>query len=681
MSNASNSVSTHPSGEALRAYAAGSLAAPEAAALEAHLGACTECCEFLAALPPDSFQGVLRQAYDPAELPTRPDGSTPRPDWGAAEPAAALPQLPGYEVRRELGRGGMGVVYEAADAVMGRRVAVKVIHPELLRHPVAALRFRREVRAAARLAHPNLVTAFDAGQADSCHFLAMELIEGENLADLLQRAGPLPVAQACDLVRQAALGLQHAHEAGLVHRDVKPHNLMRAADGTVKVLDFGLAALAGDRAASGATAAGAVMGTPDYMAPEQAEDARAADARADVYALGCTLFHLLTGRPVFPRATVMQKLLAHQEEAPTSAHGLRPEVPASLDALLLRALAKRPEQRFGSAGELAEALRPFADPNRPAETGAPAGRRRWRRLLTGIGVSLLLAALGAAVVFHLPAGKERALAIPSPSAPAAAFREVHGADEKGFMEWVDAVTKDGFRPVSLSVRAGSDQPRFNGIAVRDGRDLPTTVRVGMSGPEPLDYFRQMCDRRYRVVASCLYVDGGLQKQAHIYVKDGVSFRAWGHRLDLLPKILTENGTNYNMMPIYLSTELQTQGSGNVNTVFAPDGGLAWWARHGVSADDLRAEVEDWRGRDWRPTFLNAYKDGDRTRFLTVARENRAGLDWDCRWDLPEAAYEDALKENERRGLRPAAVASYLEGDEVRYAAVWEPWQSPERAEP
>jgi tRNA A-37 threonylcarbamoyl transferase component Bud32 len=625
--------------------------------------------------------------------PSTTDGSTPRPDWGAAGAPAVLPRLPGFEVVRELGRGGMGVVYEAVHTVMGRRVAVKLIHPELLRHPSTVARFRRETRAAARLAHPNLVTAFSAGQAGDRHFLAMELLEGDTLADLLRRAGPLPVAQACEYVRQAALGLQYAHEAGLVHRDVKPHNLMRAADGTVKVLDFGLAALAGDHpAAGGQTAPHTVMGTADYMAPEQAEDARAADARADVYGLGCTLFHLLTGQAPFPAGTTMQKLLAHRRQAPPSARALRPEVPAGLDAVLRRALAKRPGRRFRSAGALAEALRPFTDPNRPAEPSESAGRRRRRLLLAGVGVPLLLAALGVAMIVRPGTGKDQAATVPplplpeaDDTAPArgapAAFREVHGADEKGFLDWVDSLAKDGFRPVSLSVRAGSDQPRFNGIAVRDGRDLPTTVRVGMVQPEPRDHFFRMRDLGYRPLVSCLYDDGGRQKQAHLWVKDGVDFRGHGHSLDGISSLLAEQGIKRHMMPIYLSVELRTKGPESLTAIFAPDGGVAWKARFGVVADQLPTFADDWRDRGLRPTHLNAYNAAPRSRLIVVACENPEGLDWDCRGDLAEAAYEQALKENERRGLRPAAVASYLEGDEVRYAAVWEPLQEWERLGP
>jgi WD40 repeat protein len=401
----------HPPEEALRTYAAGCLEPAEAADLETHLAACTACCALVADTPPDSFLTVLQQVHSAAATPAEGLAPGPAPD-PAADPAA--PPVPGYTLLRELGRGGMGVVYEAVHGVMGRRVAVKLLHPEFLRHPAAVARFRQEVRAASRLSHPNLVTAFDAGRAGDRHFLAMELVEGESLADLLGRRGPLPVAEACALVRQAALGLEHAHRGGLVHRDVKPHNLMVAAGATVKVLDFGLAALVSERPAEGgATGPNAVLGTPDYMAPEQAEDARAADARADVYSLGCTLFHLLTGQAPFAGQTVLLKLLAHRREERPSARALRPEVPAGLDAVLRRALARRPQERFGSAAALAEALAPFTDPEYQPAAAARAPRRLRRpRLFACIALALLLTGLASAAgVIRLSAGRDREVVI------------------------------------------------------------------------------------------------------------------------------------------------------------------------------------------------------------------------------------------------------------------------------
>ena len=262
-----------------------------------------------------------------------------------------------------LGHGGMGAVYLAEHNVMRRLVALKVINREYTAEPSVVERFRREIRAAAQLHHANIVGAYNAEQAGETHFLVMEYINGVSLDQLLARQGPLPIAEACEYVRQAALGLQHAHERGMVHRDVKPHNLIRDADGVVKVLDFGLASVA-EIEESNLTGTYAVVGTADYMAPEQAENARAADARSDIYALGCTLYHLLAGRPPFTDSSTLLKLVAHREEAPPPVRALRPDVPEKLSAVLGRMMAKAPVDRYQTAAEVAAALRPSPTPRR-----------------------------------------------------------------------------------------------------------------------------------------------------------------------------------------------------------------------------------------------------------------------------------------------------------------------------
>jgi tRNA A-37 threonylcarbamoyl transferase component Bud32 len=263
----------------------------------------------------------------------------------------------------------MGAVYLAEHLVMGRRVALKTINTRLLERPDAVGRFHREVQAAAKLAHPNVVTAYDAEQAGDLHFLIMEYVEGVSLADHARRLGPLPVDQACALVGQAALGLQHAHEQGLVHRDIKPHNLMLTPRGQVKVLDFGLAHFARQEDAQGEsalTATGTILGTADYIAPEQTSSSRAVDIRADVYSLGCTLYFLLTGRVPFPGGTLIDKCLRHATQAPPPVSSLRPGLPAGLVAVVERMMAKRPEDRFPTPADVFRALRPFAD-GEPAE--------------------------------------------------------------------------------------------------------------------------------------------------------------------------------------------------------------------------------------------------------------------------------------------------------------------------
>jgi serine/threonine-protein kinase len=287
-----------------------------------------------------------------------------------------------YLVLDRLGEGGMGQVFKAQHRHMNRVVALKVIRKDRLSHPKAVSRFYQEVQAAGQLHHPNIVLAFDAGEAGGTHFLSMEYVEGQDLHRLIREGGPLPVAQACDYIRQAALGLQHAHERGLVHRDIKPHNLLvtavpagdQTADarggvwGTVKVLDMGLARWRQglEEQGRGLTREGAVLGTADFMAPEQARDAHGADSRCDLYSLGCTLYYLLTGRTPFQAGSLTQLLLKHQTEEAVPLQSLRPDVPAGVLDIVRALLAKRPEDRIQTAAELAATVAPFCDADAPA---------------------------------------------------------------------------------------------------------------------------------------------------------------------------------------------------------------------------------------------------------------------------------------------------------------------------
>ncbi len=221
-----------------------------------------------------------------------------------------------YVLLERLGEGGMGQVFKAREQRLGRTVALKVLRKERIDKPDILRRFHTEIQAVARLSHPNIVYAHDAEQVGDAHLFAMEYVDGIDLARLVKQSGPLPVEQACEAVRQAALGLQHIHEHGMVHRDIKPANLMRThQSGVVKVLDMGLARLlddSGETATTNLTRLGVVMGTVDYIAPEQAMSSRRADIRSDLYALGCSFYYLLTGQVPFPVEEAMAKLLAHQ---------------------------------------------------------------------------------------------------------------------------------------------------------------------------------------------------------------------------------------------------------------------------------------------------------------------------------------------------------------------------------
>jgi hypothetical protein len=418
-------LAVHPIKEDLRAFGEGRLPANEAAAVGEHLTDCDSCCRWLETAPDGSLAGRIRQARDLTGIVCRKDAAGPSDHTPVPWPAEVPLELAGhprYRVFRLLGRGGMGAVYLAEHRHMGRAVALKVINPELLHHPGALPRFQQEVRAAARLDHPNIVAAYDADHAGSLHFLVMEYVEGQNLADYLAARGPLPVAKAALVARQAALGLQHAHDHGMVHRDMKPHNLMfqtspdTSASPVVKVLDFGLARFAAeprgiseehmDDSDSRLTTAGAVVGTADYIAPEQVQDAHGADGRADVYSLGCTLYHLLAGRPPFPEGTAAEKLESHSANLPSPISSLRADVPQRLTAVVSKMMAKRPEDRYQSAMDVAAALAPFT------RGKAPRRSKVRRTLLTLAALALVTLTVGAASgVVRIPLGDDREVVI------------------------------------------------------------------------------------------------------------------------------------------------------------------------------------------------------------------------------------------------------------------------------
>jgi serine/threonine protein kinase len=327
--------------------------------------------------------------------PTRPDGrvdpepaSWTRPSAQLAPACAASPTLaPGmqlagtpYLVVRRLGHGGMGEVYEVEHADLGRRAALKVLHRHHHDRPDLAARLRDEARISARVRHPNLVEVFDLGvTADGRPYFAMPLLRGRDLRDLLLRDGVLPAATAITLCAQALDGLGAAHAAGLVHRDVKLENLFVEEGGHLKVLDFGVAKIAGDGGFS-RTEPGSSPGTPRSMAPEQCAG-RPVDARADLYAMGLALYEMVTGRGPFDHLSRDANALryAHCERAPIPPSRLSPAVGPALEALILRALAKAPEDRFQTAAEMAAALRSLLPAPRAAPR-APVSRPRAGRL-------------------------------------------------------------------------------------------------------------------------------------------------------------------------------------------------------------------------------------------------------------------------------------------------------------
>jgi serine/threonine-protein kinase len=278
-----------------------------------------------------------------------------------------------YRILDMLGQGGLGRVFKARHVDHAWIVALKVIRPEVLTSNEGREQFVKEMEAMARLDHPNIVQFCDVDQAQGQFYYAMEYVQGTDLGRFIELSGPLPVVYATSFVYQVALGLQHAHEHNLVHRDIKPVNLyltLRAgSDGRagvdasnvlIKILDWGLASLKPpDAAPADESGEGMIVGTADYFAPEQALNPLAADIRSDIYSLGCTLYYLLSGQPPFPGGTLEEKIHRHQGAEPTSLGDFRNDVPAGLSMAVKRMMAKRPEDRYRTPDALAIGLKPY----------------------------------------------------------------------------------------------------------------------------------------------------------------------------------------------------------------------------------------------------------------------------------------------------------------------------------
>ena len=364
----------HPTDQTLSSYGLGKLDDRSAEAVNQHLEECPDCRKRATEMSADSFLGRIREAQGRPGSPATAvssvaglsmmasgTGSSARPPVATLPPGLA--DHPDYEILRELGQGGMGVVYLAQNKLMGRMEVLKVVGSHLINRRGVLDRFLGEIRNAARLHHPNVVTAYSVLRLGESFVLAMEYVNGVDLANLVKTQGPRPVVHSCYFMYQAALGLQHAHEHGIVHRDIKPSNLMLSLQGkraVVKVLDFGLAkVIRGEPTDGTLTYEGQMLGTPDFIAPEQIVNARRADIRADIYSLGCTLYYLLSGGPPFQGDSLYDILQAHHSRNALLLNLARPEVPVELAALVSKLMAKEPERRFQEPKEVAQALAPF----------------------------------------------------------------------------------------------------------------------------------------------------------------------------------------------------------------------------------------------------------------------------------------------------------------------------------
>ncbi len=330
----------------------------------------------------DDRKATLDHTADAPPAPARPAG---------AATAALTGRLAGYEIEKPIGEGGMGAVYLARQLSLDRDVAIKTIKPEWASNPMFLSRFTREAYAAAQLAHHNVVQIYDIGEDRKTHFFSMEYVNGHSLSQLLRHEGPMDVEQAAGYILQAARGLKFAHDHDMVHRDIKPGNLLINDQGVVKVADLGLVKTAGDSGAHPRSdkvgkgkqpqgdvfaTAEAAMGTPAYMAPEQSQDAAHVDGRADIYALGCTFYAMTTGRPLFEGSTAAELITKHATAPVIPPERIIQRVPKSISAIIMKMVAKKPNDRYANMDELIAVLEDFlgisAGPFTPREEHARA---------------------------------------------------------------------------------------------------------------------------------------------------------------------------------------------------------------------------------------------------------------------------------------------------------------------
>jgi serine/threonine-protein kinase len=368
----------------------------------------------------------------------------------------------GYTIESSLGRGGMGAVYLATHAQLDRKVALKVIAPELAHDEEFRARFLRETQLAASLEHPNVIPIYDAGEVDGVLYLAMRYVAGPSLRTLLRQRGSLPLEQTLTIAEELSGALDAAHAAGLVHRDVKPANvLLSESDEHVFLCDFGLAKRSD---AEGLTRTGSFLGSVDYAAPEQIEG-RPVDGRADVYSLGCLLFHCLAGRAPFVRDTEYAVLHAHVSEPPPPLSSVRPDLPRALDGVLLGAMAKDADARPATAGALAAALADAVEATRAAPNVQPEARRRVKWLVAAFVLALV--AFAGAVIATRDSSSPPARSTPTLSSVVGQIEHVL-RDSAASRRTVRKVLAAGF---ACRLRASDARGRMQGVIDDRRRDL------------------------------------------------------------------------------------------------------------------------------------------------------------------------------------------------------------------
>lgn len=517
-----------------------------------------------------------------------------------------------------LGRGGMGRVYLAKDVRLNRRVALKILSQERMNNPRAIARFQREAKVGAQLQHEHLVRVYDEGDSGGVRYLVMEYIEGKNIGQLIGEQSAIPWPTAARLARQVALGLEHAQLKGLIHRDVNPCNILVTVDGTAKLTDLGLAIDLADQ--DNVTRDGATVGTFDYVSPEQARHSRSVDTRADVYSLGCTLFHMIAGRVPFPVTSLPEKLYAHQLHDPEPLNELVPGVPEGLADVVRKMMRKRPEERQQSPMEVAQALEPYAIESGWTTTTAPAA--------TVAAVAARPAAAGApaatapdpwAAALNLDLGPRTTSAGSRPSGTAP------GSSPSG--SGPEVAVGDSFFPLDL----GPDDPLIDGLKVAPRPRAPIFGRI---------------PQKARVIAGAVAValiaavvailaffsssgSGGARQKKGPPVEDGSRSRAIA-RGDIVVRFRDGASVAVKTLPEAIAMAVRDRAEvilaggttfrlENVRPIRVPDGGLTIRAAEGA-----------------RPTLDIAIK-GPESMFLVNANLRLTGLTVVVRYETPTGA--------------------------------------------
>ncbi len=701
-----------PDCQTLQRFLLGQNTPEEAAAVEAHLEGCEPCLASLQSLhAADSLVQALQarsstvdvamnegarllaqwlKKLRPEEASTVTDDVPPRP---------AMTELGQYQLRRILGSGGMGIVFKAYDPQLDRLVALKTMLPAQAANPSARQRFLREAKAAAAIKHDHIVTIYQVGEDRGIAFLAMELLEGETLDQRLDREGCLPLAALLRIGRECAEALAAAHAKGLIHRDVKPANIwLEERSGRVKLVDVGLARAPDDT--TQLTLSGVLVGTPAFMAPEQLRG-QPVDARADLFSLGFVLYRMATGEAPFKAAHAVSTLIAIATTNPRAPQDLQPDLPPPLCELLMRLLAKHPDERPPSAQAVVALLRAIEQ-----GADAPAAAKRSYRPI-GVIAAALVACVLAWTAYQLwpaqqdgNAGKADALAqVPAEAAPPGVdpantvsgngesptrvhadrtrgleevldFRERIGASAADFRAW-HAQLEPGFRLAFVTSRRGSGPALLNAVAVRE--KTPRLVRVvpELSSADAIDEeMRRSCDLdEFSLLDHCTYPAAPTGwAQARIWLKDRLEILSWNADLwNIKIKFAEQKGLGRRPRGL----QWRPVDPWPYQAIFADDDqGRSWEASYALSPAELVRAVQRQRHKHWRPDLLAPFWEENQLRFVMIAVENADGPDWRFRMDMTTAAYRQESDQQRRLGFFPICLSSYDAGADVRYVAVW-----------